>query len=59
MIVSLAKGSANLDKKIKLVQILGINTKVKWKQTAEGLIISKLANLPLSHATTIKVEFKK
>lgn len=58
-IVSLAKGPSHLDKKIKSVQILGVNTKVKWKQTAEGLIITKPANLPLSHATTIRVELKK
>ncbi len=57
-IVSLAKGSDLLDKKIASVKILGVEGKTKWKQTAEGLIITKPANLPLSHATTIRVDLK-
>jgi alpha-L-fucosidase len=57
-IVSLAKGSPLLDKKIASVNILGVKSKIKWKQTADGLIITKPVDLPVSHATTIRVDFK-
>jgi alpha-L-fucosidase len=57
-IVSMATGSSLIDKKIASVKILGVNEKIKWKQTPEGLMINQPTSLPTSHATTIKVDFK-
>ena len=58
-IVSLAKNSKYADKRIAAVSILGCKDKLKWKQTAEGLVITKPSQLADSHAVAVKVEFKK
>lgn len=58
-IVSLAKNAKYTNKSIASVSILGCKDKLKWKQTAEGLVITKPSQLADSHAVAVKVEFKK
>jgi len=44
--------------KIKSVSMLGLNEKLEWKQTEEGLTIKTPIHRPGDHAYTFKIEFK-
>jgi alpha-L-fucosidase len=57
-ITSLGKGSKLADRKVKSVSLLGSNEKLKWKQEADALVISKPVKLPDWEVATFKIELK-
>ncbi len=59
MIRSLGKSSKPDVKTIASVAMVGSKEKISWKQTAEGLVIKKPANLPSWQVTGFKIEFVK
>lgn len=55
VIRSLAAGNEYLEKKIKNVSMLGVEKKLKFKQTAEGLVITFPKEKPCEHAFVLKI----
>lgn len=55
-IKNLGKNAEHLEKRIKRVQLLGHNGKLKWKQKAEGLEITCPSKMPFETAIVFKVE---
>jgi alpha-L-fucosidase len=59
MIKSLAKTSKPATNAIASVSMVGSNEKINWKQTSEGLIITKPAKMPSWQVIGFKIEFRK
>ena len=59
MIRSLAKSPKSSSNTIASVSMVGSTEKISWKQTNEGLVIKKPANLPSWQVTGFKIEFRK
>ncbi len=55
-IKSLGKDSKNLDKPVKNVKLLGHNGNLKWKQEADGIVITCPAEMPFATAVVFKIE---
>lgn len=58
-IKTLGRNSKYLDKTISSVKMLGSSDRIKWKQNADALVISKPAKLPVWQVTGFKIEFKQ
>lgn len=59
VIKSLSKSSKLADKAIASVSMVGSKEKLGWKQTSEGLVIKKPANMPAWEVIGFKIGFKK
>ena len=57
-IVSLAKNSKLIDKRVASVEILGVKEKLTWKQTDGGLVVTKPTELPNSQTIVFKIGFR-
>lgn len=57
-ITALAKGNSLLDGRIKSIEMLGVDKKLKWKQTANGLTIEKPATKPCDFAFAFKINVR-
>lgn len=55
-IKSLAPNAKYLDKKIKSVKLLGYKGKLKWKQEADGLLITCPAKMPYATSVVFAIE---
>ena len=55
-IKSLATDAKHYGKKVKTVKLLGYKRKLKWKETADGLIIKCPKNMPFATAVTFEIE---
>ena len=55
-IKSLGKDSKNLDKPVKSVKLLGHNGNLKWKQEADGLVITSPSEMPFATAVVFKID---
>nr|WP_288833386.1 alpha-L-fucosidase [uncultured Flavobacterium sp.] len=55
-IKSLGTAANNYGKKVKTVKLLGYKGKLKWKETADGLIIKCPKNMPFATAITFEIE---
>ncbi|KAF0237506.1 MAG: hypothetical protein FD181_1744, partial [Prolixibacteraceae bacterium] len=55
-IKSLGNDSKNLDKPVKGVKLLGYDGKLKWKQEADGLLITCPAEMSFATAVVFKIE---
>lgn len=58
-ITSLGNNSKLNDRAVVSVKLLGSKEKLRWKQEADALVISKPSKLPDWQVATFKVEFKK
>ena len=47
------------DNEVESVELLGSNEKVEWKQTKDGLHISRPDNKPCDHAVSFKINRKE
>ena len=56
---SLALNNPNEKRPVKSVQFISGKNPIKWKQTAEGLVIDVKGNKPCEAAYAFKIEFKK
>jgi alpha-L-fucosidase len=59
MIKSLAKTSKPATNAIASVSMVGSKEKIRWKQTSEGLIITKPEKMPSWQVIGFKIEFRK
>ena len=59
VIKSLAISSKLTDKAVASVAMVGSKEKINWKQTTDGLLIKKPANMPTWEVIGFKIEFKK
>jgi alpha-L-fucosidase len=59
IIASLGKNSKLATGQIESIKMLGSDTKIKWSQNNETLIIRKPAKLPSWNVLCFKIEFKK
>ena len=55
-IKSLAADAKHYGKKVKSVKLLGYKGKLKWKETADGLVITCPKNMPFATAITFEIE---
>ncbi len=53
---SLATDAKHYGKKVKTVKLLGYKGKLKWKETADGLVITCPKNMPFTTAITFEIE---
>ena len=53
---SLGKDARNLDKSVKSVKLLGREGKLKWKQEADGLVITCPAEMPFATSVVFKID---
>jgi alpha-L-fucosidase len=60
LITSLGKNSKMLDKKIASVTLLGSDTKIRWTQKGDALVIKKNFKMPVPEVPVcgFKIEFK-
>ncbi len=58
-ITSLGKNSKLSASQVASIKMLGSDTKLKWSQKNEALIIRKPAKLPSWNVLCLKIEFKK
>ncbi len=58
-LTSLGKNSKLTSGQISSIKILGSDTKVKWSQNSNALIIRKPSKLPSWNVVCLKIEFKK
>jgi alpha-L-fucosidase len=58
-IKSLAKASKLSDRPVASVSMIGSSEKLRWKQTADALLITKPLNMPAWQVIGFKIEFKK
>lgn len=54
-IKSLGKDAKNLDKQVKSVKLVGYNGKLKWKQEADGIVITYPKDMPFATAVVFKI----
>ena len=59
IIKSLSKSSKLADKAVASVAMVGSTEKINWRQTNDGLVISKPSKMPVWEVVGFKIEFKK
>jgi alpha-L-fucosidase len=59
LIKSLGKNSKFSERPVASVKMLGSDVKIRWTQTAEGMIIKKPSKFPVWQVPGFKIEFKK
>jgi alpha-L-fucosidase len=57
-IKSLGKSDRLLDGKIRKIELLGSKEKIRWKQTADALVIAQPKNQPNDFAVVYKIKVK-
>jgi alpha-L-fucosidase len=59
LIKSLGKSSKLAERPVASVKMLGSDVKIRWTQTADGMIIKKPSKFPAWQVQGFKIEFKK